>query len=402
MRAEVTLPVGQQNRNIFRLATAQALAGANSVVFYATGAIVGDAMAPDQALATLPLTIFVVGMAALILPFGALARRYGRRAAFMAGTSTGVLTGLTAALAVVLGSFWLFCIAGFMSGAYAAVAVSFRFAATDGVARERRARALSLVMGGGVAAGIVGPMLVNGTMDLWPPYTFAATYLAQALVAAVSAVVLWGVKAPDPVAPEHQVRGRPLRDIVRQPGFSRTVFSGAVAYMVMNFLMTATPLSMHMHGLSLQDANLGIQWHVIAMYAPGFFTGKLITRFGATRIAALGLAISALSVAAGLAGTAVGHYWLLLILLGVGWNFGFTGASAQILDYHRPEEKNRVQSLNDFVVFGVMIVGSFSSGALLTLVGWNAVLWCSLVPLVVAMIALLAEKRRAAASLNRY
>ncbi|WP_237719064.1 MFS transporter, partial [Cronobacter sakazakii] len=159
---------------------------------------------------------------------------------------------------------------------------------------------------------------------------------------------------------------------------------------------------MHMHGLSLQDANLGIQWHVIAMYAPGFFTGKLITRFGATRIAALGLAISALSVVAGLAGTAVGHYWLLLILLGVGWNFGFTGASAQILDYHRPEEKNRVQSLNDFVVFGVMIVGSFSSGALLTLVGWNAVLWCSLVPLVVAMIALLAEKRRAAASLNRY
>ncbi|EPA9912524.1 MFS transporter, partial [Cronobacter sakazakii] len=322
--------------------------------------------------------------------------------AFMAGTSTGVLTGLTAAFAVVTGSFWLFCIAGFMSGAYAAVAVSFRFAATDGVARERRARALSLVMGGGVAAGIVGPMLVNGTMDLWPPYTFAATYLVQALVAAVSAVVLWGVKAPDPVAPEHQVRGRPLRDIVRQPGFSRTVFSGAVAYMVMNFLMTATPLSMHMHGLSLQDANLGIQWHVIAMYAPGFFTGKLITRFGATRIAALGLAISALSVAAGLAGTAVGHYWLLLILLGVGWNFGFTGASAQILDYHRPEEKNRVQSLNDFVVFGVMIVGSFSSGALLTLVGWNAVLWCSLVPLVVAMIALLAEKRRAAASLNRY
>ncbi|WP_319706722.1 MFS transporter [Cronobacter sakazakii] len=402
MRAEVTLPVGQQNRNIFRLATAQALAGANSVVFYATGAIVGDVMAPDKALATLPLTIFVVGMAALILPFGALARRYGRRAAFMAGTSTGVLTGLTAAFAVVTGSFWLFCIAGFMSGAYAAVAVSFRFAATDGVARERRARALSLVMGGGVAAGIVGPMLVNGTMNLWPPYTFAATYLAQALVAALSAVVLWGVKAPDPVASEHQVRGRPLRDIVHQPGFSRTVFSGAVAYMVMNFLMTATPLSMHMHGLSLQDANLGIQWHVIAMYAPGFFTGKLITRFGATRIAALGLAISALSVVAGLAGTAVGHYWLLLILLGFGWNFGFTGASAQILDYHRPEEKNRVQSLNDFVVFGVMIVGSFSSGALLTLVGWNAVLWCSLVPLVVAMIALLAEKRRAAASLNRY
>lgn len=378
------LPLAVQNKNIFRLAAAQALAGANSVVFYATGAIVGNAIAPSPSLATLPITLFVLGMAASILPFGALARTRGRKAAFRLGTGAG----LAAALAVVLNSFLLFCLAAMLGGAYAAVALSFRFAATDGVAPARRARALSLVMGGGVAAGIIGPMLVTGTMHLWPAHTFAVTFLAQALVAVLAAFLLRGVTPAEPTAAS--VRGgRPLREIVRQPGFATTVFSGAVAYMVMNFLMTAAPLSMHMHGLSQQAANLGIQWHVMAMYGPGFFTGRLIQRFGAVRMAAAGLLITAASVAVGLSGLGVYHYWLSLILLGIGWNFGFTGASAKIIDFHRPEEKTQVQSLNDFLVFGVMIVGSFSSGVLLNAFGWNAVLWGSLVPVAVALLTLL-------------
>lgn len=381
------LPLAVQNKNIFRLAAAQALAGANSVVFYATGAIVGNAIAPSPSLATLPITLFVLGMAASILPFGALARTRGRKAAFRLGTGAGMVTGLAAALAVVLNSFLLFCLAAMLGGAYAAVALSFRFAATDGVAPARRARALSLVMGGGVAAGIIGPMLVTGTMHLWPAHTFAVTFLAQALVAVLAAFLLRGVTPAEPTAAS--VRGgRPLREIVRQPGFATTVFSGAVAYMVMNFLMTAAPLSMHMHGLSQQAANLGIQWHVMAMYGPGFFTGRLIQRFGAVRMAA-GLLITAASVAVGLSGLGVYHYWLSLILLGIGWNFGFTGASAKIIDFHRPEEKTQVQSLNDFLVFGVMIVGSFSSGVLLNAFGWNAVLWGSLVPVAVALLTLL-------------
>ena len=382
------LPLAVQNKNIFRLAAAQALAGANSVVFYATGAIVGNAIAPSPSLATLPITLFVLGMAASILPFGALARTRGRKAAFRLGTGAGMVTGLAAALAVVLNSFLLFCLAAMLGGAYAAVALSFRFAATDGVAPARRARALSLVMGGGVAAGIIGPMLVTGTMHLWPAHTFAVTFLAQALVAVLAAFLLRGVTPAEPTAAS--VRGgRPLREIVRQPGFATTVFSGAVAYMVMNFLMTAAPLSMHMHGLSQQAANLWIQWHVMAMYGPGFFTGRLIQRFGAVRMAAAGLLITAASVAVGLSGLGVYHYWLSLILLGIGWNFGFTGASAKIIDFHRPEEKTQVQSLNDFLVFGVMIVGSFSSGVLLNAFGWNAVLWGSLVPVAVALLTLL-------------
>jgi MFS family permease len=271
------------------------------------------------------------------------------------------------------------------------VAVSFRFAATDGVSGERRARALSLVMGGGVAAGIIGPMLVTATMNLWPPHTFAMTFIAQGLVAAVSALVLLGVKTPSR-------RRRPNRAGARwaKSCASRVFpdgFSGAISYMVMNFLMTAAPLSMHMHGISQQASNLGIQWHVIAMYGPGFFTGKLINRFGARRINAAGLVLLLLSVMVGLAGIDVMHYWLSLILLGIGWNFGFTGASAQIMDFHRPEEKTQVQSLNDFIVFGVMMIGSFSSGALMNLFGWNAVLWGSLVPVAVALIALLAGRR---------
>ncbi|WBF46608.1 MFS transporter [Serratia rubidaea] len=394
MQTESTLPLKDQQRNILRLATAQALAGANSVVFYATGAIVGNAIAPDASLATFPITMFVLGMAACILPLGVLARKYGRKAAFMAGTGAGMLTGLAAALAVVIGSFALFCLAAFLGGAYAAVALSFRFAATDGVDKARRARALSLVMGGGVAAGVIGPMLVTGTMALWPPHTFAITYVAQALVAALSAWVLTGVKTTEPVAAAKS-GGRPLREIVRQPGFLRTVFSGAVTYMIMNFLMTAAPLSMHMHGISQQAANLGIQWHVIAMFGPGFFTGRLINRFGAMPVAAAGLLMTGLSVVVGLSGTEIAHYWLSLILLGIGWNFGFTGASTKIIDFHRPEEKTQVQSLNDFVVFGVMIVGSFSSGALLNLFGWNAVLWGSLFPVALALLTLLPGRQKA-------
>ncbi|ARU94353.1 MFS transporter [Tatumella citrea] len=395
MNGDTALSEQQQKSNIFRLATAQALAGANSVVFYATGAIVGNNLAPDNSLATLPVTVFVIGMAACILPFGQLARKYGRRAAFMTGTGSGVITGLLAALAVVSSSFSLFCLAAFFGGAYAAVAVTFRFAATDGAAPSQRARALSLVMGGGVIAGVIGPMLVTGTMNLWPEHLFAATFMAQALVALLSAAVLAGVKLPS-VRAETESRGRPLRELVRQPGFTRTVFSGAVSYMVMNFLMTASPLAMHMHGISQQDSNLGIQWHVIAMYGPGFFTGRLISRFGSDRITIAGLLLLVLSIFAGLAGTDVLHYWLSLILLGLGWNFGFTGASTQIINYHQPSEKTTVQSLNDFVVFGVMIIGSFASGALLHMVGWNGVLWGSLVPVVLALAGLLAGKRRSA------
>ena len=382
--------------NVIRLALAQALAGANSVVVFATGAIVGHMLAPTPALATLPITIFVVGMAACTLPAGAIAQRHGRRATFLLGTVCGVLVGLLAALAVVIGSFWLFCAATFFGGAYGAVVLSFRFAAADCVPADKRPRALSLVMAGGVFAGVIGPQLVTHTMYLWMPYMFAATFLAQAAVAALSAVILAGIRLPMPTA-EERSGGRPLALIVRQPRFLIAVTCGVVSYLLMNFLMTAAPLAMQLCGLSQESANLGLQWHVIAMYAPSFFTGSLIARFGAPAVVAAGLALIGASAAVGLTGLEVTQFWLALILLGVGWNFGFVGASALVLECHRPEEKTRVQSLNDFIVFGTMAFGSFLSGGLLTAYGWNTILWLSFVPLVFAFLALAGSGRVRAA-----
>lgn len=393
------LPDEVQRANIWRLAIAQALAGANSTVVYATGAIVGNMLAPTPMLATLPISIFVVGMAACTLPAGAIARHHGRRTAFLVGTGAGVMTGLLAMFAVIMGWFWLFCLATFFGGSYAAVVLTFRFAAADGVAPAKRARALSLVMAGGVFAGVIGPQLVTLTMDVWPPHLFAATFLAQALVAAASAFILLGVRLPMPTAAE-AVRGRPLAVIARQPRFIAAVISGAVSYMLMNFLMTAAPLAMRLCGQSQESANLGLQWHVIAMYAPSFFTGRLITRFGASRVAAAGLLLTALSAVVGLGGIDVAHFWGALILLGLGWNFGFLGASALVLECHRPEEKTRVQSFNDFIVFGLMAIGSFSSGGLLSAYGWNTVLWVSFVPLALAVVALAMTLRRAPPTLT--
>jgi len=380
-------PYRFERSNVLKLAIAQALAGANAIVVYATGAIVGHTLAPSPLLATLPISIFVVGMAICTLPAGVIARRHGRITAFLTGTGCGVLAGLIAALAVAYGSFWLFCAATFLGGGYAAVVLSFRFAAADCAPPARRPRALSTVMAGGVFAGVIGPQLVTYTMDIWAPYMFAATYLAQALVAALSALLLSSVRLPAATA-EEASGGRPLAVIARQPRFIVAVVCGVVSYLLMNFLMTAAPLAMQMCGLSQTDANLGLQWHVIAMYGPSFFTGQLITRFGVARVVAAGMLLIAAAAAAGLTGVDVGHFWLTLVLLGVGWNFGFVGASALVLECHRPEEKTRVQSLNDFLVFGTMAFGSFLSGGLLTTYGWNTVLWLSFIPIALAGLAL--------------
>jgi MFS family permease len=391
--------IRRERSNVARLAVAQALGGANSTVVYATGAVVGDMLAPTEALATLPVSVFVVGMALSTLPAGAVAERYGRRAAFLLGASSGVLAGLIAFVAVVHASFWLFCAATFFGGVYAAVVLSFRFAAADCVAPEQRPRALSAVMAGGVFAGVIGPQLVTHTMNLWAPHVFAATFVGQAAVAGLSAVILAGVELPPATAADRSA-GRPLAIIARQPRFMLAVICGAVSYLLMNFLMTAAPLAMKFCGLSQQSANLGLQWHVIAMYAPSFWTGRLITRFGASAVVAVGLVLIAAASSAGLLGIDVAHFWATLSLLGIGWNFGFVGASAMVLECHRPEEKARVQSLNDFVVFGTMTVGSFLSGGLLSSFGWSTVLALSFAPLFIASLALIAFSYRATVRQN--
>ena len=377
--------------NVLRLAVAQALAGANASVIFATGAIIGSTLAPDPAWATVPISVFVVGMAAGTLPTGWLARRYGRRAAFMAGGGAGVLAGLVAAGALLAQSFALFCLATLLGGLYASVVQSFRFAAADGASTAFRPKALSWVMAGGVFAGVIGPQLVTWTMDLWAPNLFVVSYLAQAGVALLAMGVLSGVDLPRPAraAPA----GRPLAEIVRQPRFLIAALCGVVSYTLMNGVMTSAPLAMRMCGLPLAASNSAIQWHIVAMYGPSFFTGSLIARFGAPRVVATGLALTAAAALVGLQGITTAHFVVVLVLLGLGWNFGFVGASAMVLECHRPEERTRVQSFNDFLVFGTMAAGSFSSGQLLTALGWGAVNLVVFPPVILALAVLVLSGR---------
>ena len=384
--------------SVLRLAIAQALSGANTTVVYATAAIIGHLLAPRPGMATLPISVFVIGMALSTLPVGAVARQHGRHAAFFLGNGCGVVSGLLASLALVQASFVLFCIAMLFGGAYAAVVLTFRFAAAECVPAADKPRALSLVLAGGVFAGVLGPQLVTATMNQWPPHAYAATYLCAAAVSVLSALVLRGVRfAGGPATPAAvgatpsapPATSRPIRDVVRQPRFVVAMLCGVVSYMLMNFMMTSAPLAMELCGLPREYSNYGIELHVVAMYLPSFFTGRLIARFGETPIVLAGLALTAAAALVGMSGQTVAHFWWALALLGVGWNFGFLGASAMVLQCHTPQEGPRVQSINDFVVFGTMVIGSFASGSLLSAYGWSTVAALTLPPVVVAAAALL-------------
>lgn len=384
--------------NVVRLAAAQALTGANSAVIFATGSIVGATLAPDMSFATVPISMYVVGLAAGTLPTGAISRRFGRRAAFVIGTGCGTLTGVLGSFAILHASFALFCVATFLGGLYGAVAQSYRFAAADGASAAYRPKAVSWVMAGGVFAGVLGPQLVQWTMDVWSPYLFAFSFLVQAAVALVAMGIVAGVDMPKP-APADLHGGRPLLTIVTQPRFIAAALCGVISYPMMNLVMTSAPLAMKMCGLSVSDSNFGIQWHIVAMYGPSFFTGALIARFGAPKIVAAGLLLEAGAAGIGLSGITAMHFWATLIVLGVGWNFSFIGASALVLETHRPQERNKVQAFNDFLVFGMMAIGSFSSGQLLANYGWSAVNMVvfppALLGLVVLSLASFVRRRKA-------
>lgn len=390
----------QVRRNVLLLAAAQALTGANASVIFATGSIIGATLAPTMEFATLPISIYVLGLACGTLPTGMISRAFGRRTAFVIGTACGALCGVVAAIAILQASFALFCVATFLGGLYASVAMSYRFAAADGASVAYRPKAISWVMAGGVFAGVLGPQLVQWTMDIWPPYLFAASFVAQAIIALIAMAILLGVDAPRPAATD-LAAGRPLKQIARQPRFIAAALCGMVAYTIMNFMMTSAPLAMKFCGLTLSDSNFGIQWHVVAMYGPSFFTGTLITRFGAARVVAVGLALEAIAACIGLSGISAMHFWAALFVMGLGWNFGFVGASAMVVETHRPQERNKVQAFNDFLVFGMMAIGSFSSGHLLASHGWSTVNLVVFPPLALAMIVLgltAFAKRRAQAA----
>src|SRR3954470_5391718 len=366
-------------RNALVLATGQALAGANNTVIVATGSILGSMLAPDKSLATLPISVMVVGIWAGTLPLGFLAKRYGRRTAYVSGSVCGAVAGLIGYAAILQANFWLYLVATFFGGLYAASHMSYRFGAADTASAGFKPKAVSWVMAGGLFAGILGPQLVIFPKDLMPPYLFAVSYIGQAAFAiAAGLIILVFFRAPGLAHFGSAKAGRPISEIARQPRFIVAVVCGVASYALMNLMMTSAPLAMFDCGHSVTDASLGIQWHVLAMYAPSFFTGSLILRFGIARVTFVGLFILALSAVVGLSGITVAHFWTALVLLGVGWNLSFVAATTMVTDCHWPEERNKVQAFNDFLIFGSMAIGSFISGSMLAHFGWylvNAVMF---------------------------
>lgn len=359
-------------RNALVLAAAQALAGGNNTVIVSTTAIIGAMLAPDKGLATLPITGMVMGMWLGTLPIGALARRFGRRTALQVGSFFGILSGFISYAAVMQGNFWVLLLGTFCGGLYAAAHQSYRFAAADTASEKFRAKAVSWVLAGGIFAAVIGPQLVIFTKDLMAPHLFAASYIGQSICALLAAIVLQFVHIPRLAPTAGAAPSRPLPEIARNPRFVVAAACGIASYGLMNVVMTSAPLAMVGCGHSVTDATLGIQWHVLAMYGPSFFTGSLINRFGVERITGIGLALIAITGVIGLSGTTVPHFWAALIVLGVGWNFGFIGATTMVTQCHRPDERNKVQAFNDFLVFGAMAVSSFSSGQMLAAFGWDA------------------------------
>jgi len=383
-------------RQILLLVACQALLYVNNVTLIAVNGLVGMALAPTPLLATLPVTTYIVGSALTTLPASLAMGRWGRRAGFMFGTAMGFLGTSIAAVGVFGGSFALLCAGTFVVGFYNAFAQYLRFAAAevaDAYAPALKDQAISWVLAGGLAGGVIGPQLSKLTREALPT-AFAGTYIAMALVALIACLVASRLRIPQPHAAASRGEARPLAVIARQPAFIVAVLVGAVSYGAMNLLMTATPLAMSVCGFGYPQAADVIMWHVIAMFAPGFFTGALLRRFGRERVMLAGCALMFATVAVAHAGLTYWHFWIALFALGLGWNFMFTGATALLTSTYHTAERARVQGVNDLVVFLTMISSSAASGALLSATGWLDLNLYSLPAIVLATAALIWLHRR--------
>jgi MFS family permease len=370
------------------LAACQALLLVNNVIFISLNGLAGFMLAANKALATLPVTGYVVGGALWAVPASYFMKRYGRRAGFSFGSLMGVFGAGVCALALYLRSFELLCLGTLITGGYSAFAIQYRFAAADMAPADFRAKAISLVLAGGIVGGIIGPESSKLTKDLFT-VPFLGSYVSLMFCGLISMAIIQFLRIPNPKVETTAAPRRPLGEIARQPAFVVAVLAAALSYGVMNLLMTATPLAMGHEHHPYSAAALVIEWHVIGMFAPGFFTGNLIRRFGVLRIMAAGVALNLLCVAIALSGHEVMHFWWALFVLGVGWNFLYVGGTTLLTETYRPEERAKIQGINDSCVFGMMAVSSFSSGLLLHADGWTMLNWISLAPLAALLAALI-------------
>lgn len=336
----------------------------------ATSALVGRLLADDSSMATIPLGLQFLGMTVAAIPASLFMGRFGRRAGFLVGITLGIIGTLLASYAVLAGSFVLFCLASFLVGMYNGSGQFYRFAAADVAPEGRRARAISLVLAGGIVAGFMGPNLASWTRELLSP-DFAGSYLVLAGLYLVGMLAISLLRIPVPPRQVQKDPGRPLPEIARQPAFLVAVAAATVGYGAMNLLMVATPLSMDSHAHPFDDAAFVIQWHVLAMFVPSFFTGELVRRFGLLTVLAAGAVLMLACIGVHWSGHSVWHYWAGLVLLGVGWNFLFIGGTTLLTETYTEAEKAKCQAMNDFIVFGTVTMTALGSGALLSLLGWE-------------------------------
>jgi predicted MFS family arabinose efflux permease len=381
------------SRNVVLLAASQAMMLSAIVMSMALAAVLGSALAPSRSLATLPVAVMVIGTALASLPAAALMRRFGRRAGFLIGATLGVCGSALAALGLQQQSFGLFVAGHLLLGTYQGFASYYRFAAAEAVGPAHTSKAISWVVAGGIVAAFLGPQLGQWGRDWLIGGLYVGSYMAQAGLGVVALILLSRVRLK-PVATAATGEARPLRAIVAQPALRASVFGAAIGYAVMIMVMTATPLAMLGCGLDANSVTPVIQWHVVGMFAPSFFAGHLIKRYGAPRIMQSGFVLLLGHVAITLLGVEFLHFLSGLILLGVGWNFAFIGGTALLTQTYRPSEQLKVQAINEFSIFGLVAVATLSAGWLYDRFGWIT-LNLAVVPLLLAaLVAAVGIERR--------
>jgi MFS family permease len=382
---------------ILLLAVCQGLGMSGTSLIATTAALVGYSLAIDKSDATLPLAFqFVVTMLTTI-PASNLMRRIGRRSGFWLGAAVGIVGAVIATVSIFQNSFWGFTIGSGVIGVFYGFAIFFRFAAADVAEDRHRARAISLVLTGGVAAAVIGPNLARYSRDFFEPVLFAGCYLSLIFLYLGVSAVLAFVKIPRPTETIGGRTGRPLLEVIRQPVCYTAMFCSAAAYGVMALVMNATPLAMLACNHDFGDTAFVIQWHVLGMYAPSFVTGHLISRFGVLNVMVAGAVLLTACVGVNLSGDSVDFFWVALVLLGVGWNFLFVGATTLLTQSHRPAERAKVQGVNDFLMYGMVTLSALTAGKVQHDFGW-AVINLGVVPVIgLAVVAILWLRRHPAA-----
>ena len=366
-------------RNVWILVLAQAILGAQMPLIFTIGGLAGQSLASNLCFATLPISLIVLGSMTFATPISSFMQKYGRTAGFFLGTGGGALGGAVSAYGLYVSSFAIFLVGSFLTGAYMSAQGFYRFAAADTASDEYRPKAISYVMAGGLAAAIIGPQLVKVTSDAMV-IPFLGAYITVIGLNIFGSLLFLFLNIPTPKAPsEDTPRGRTRWELITTPRIAVAVIVAMVSYALMNLVMTSTPLAVVGCGFEQNDAANVVTGHVLAMFAPSFFTGHLIARFGVEKIVATGLVILAAAGVVALQGIELENFFIALVLLGIGWNFGFIGATNMLADAHKPHERGRMQGLNDLLVFGGVTVASLASGGLMNCsggtpqAGWTAV-----------------------------